>query len=81
MESQAKAIVTKPVNRPRGFPHRLERAELSRFHAMMLMDRAAPGDREGAQTLLSEALEIYTHIGMPRHVEMTQTLLARAADR
>jgi len=45
------------------------------------MDRAAPGDREGAQTLLSEALEIYTHIGMPRHVEMTQTLLARAADR
>ena len=48
---------------------------------MMLIDRAAPGDREKAQTLLSEALETYTQIGMPRHIEMTQTLLARAAER
>jgi hypothetical protein len=39
------------------------------------------GDREKAQTLLTDALEIYTHIGMPRHIEMTQTLLARAASR
>ena len=39
------------------FPHRLEQAEIRRFHAMMLIDRAAPGDREKAQTLLSEALE------------------------
>jgi tetratricopeptide (TPR) repeat protein len=29
-------------------PHRLEQAEIRRFHAMMLMDRAAPGDREEA---------------------------------
>jgi tetratricopeptide (TPR) repeat protein len=62
------------------FPHRLEQAEIRRFHAMMLMDRAAPGDREKAQTLLNEAREIYTHIGMPRHIELTQTLLARAAE-
>jgi hypothetical protein len=62
-------------------PHRLEQAEICRFHAMMLMDRTAPGDREEAQTLLSEALEIYTHIGMPRHIEMTQALLARATGR
>jgi hypothetical protein len=58
-----------------------EEAEIRRFHAMMLIDRAAPGDLEKAQTLLSEALESYQRIGMPRHVEMTQALLARAADR
>jgi hypothetical protein len=52
------------------FPDRLEQAEIRRFHAMMLKDRAAAGDREEAQTLLSEALETYTHIGMPRHIEM-----------
>jgi hypothetical protein len=61
------------------FPYCLEQAEIRRFHAMMLLDRAAPGDREKAQTLLREALESYTHIGMPRHIEMTQTLLDRAA--
>jgi len=30
------------------FPHCLEQAEIRRFHAMMLLDRAAPGDREAA---------------------------------
>jgi hypothetical protein len=43
------------------------------------MESAAPGDRERAQTLLREALESYTQIGMPRHIEMTQALLDRAA--
>jgi hypothetical protein len=62
-------------------PHRLEQTEIRRFHAMMLIDRAAPGDRERAQSLLREALKSYTQIGMPRHIEMTQTLLARAAER
>jgi tetratricopeptide (TPR) repeat protein len=61
------------------FPNRLEHTEIRRFHAMMLIDRAAPGDRERAQTLLREALETYAHIGMPRHIEMTQALLDRAA--
>jgi len=57
------------------FPHCLEQAEIRRFHAMMLMDRAAPGDREAAQALLAEAQETYTRIGMPRHMEITRTLL------
>ena len=61
------------------FPNRLEQAEIHRFLAMMLIDRFAAGDREKAQILLNEALESYTSIGMPRHIEMTQTLLARAA--
>ena len=60
------------------FPDRLEQAEIRRFHAMMLMDRAASGDREKASTLLGEALETYTHIGMPRHIEMTRTLLRQS---
>jgi tetratricopeptide (TPR) repeat protein len=57
------------------FPQRLEQAEIRRFHAMMLIDRHARGDREKARTLLSEALESYTRIGMPRHIEMTQALI------
>jgi hypothetical protein len=56
-------------------PNRLEQTEIRRFHAMMVMDRATPGDREKAQTLLREALESYTQIGMPRHIEITQALL------
>jgi hypothetical protein len=56
-------------------PYLLEQAEIRRFRAMMLIDRAAPGDREKAQTLLKEALESYTQIGMPRHIEMTRALL------
>jgi hypothetical protein len=45
---------------------------------MMLVDRARQGDREKARRLLSEARETYAHIGMPRHIEMTQTLLDQA---
>jgi tetratricopeptide (TPR) repeat protein len=56
-------------------PNRLEQAEIRRFHAMMLIDRAAAGDREEAQTLLREAMESYTQIGMPRHIEMVRALL------
>ena len=56
------------------FPDFLEQAEIRRFHAMMLKDRAARGDREKARTLLREALATYTRIGMPRHIEMTQAL-------
>jgi tetratricopeptide (TPR) repeat protein len=57
-------------------PHLLEQAEIRRFHAMMLMDRAGKGDREKARQLLVEALETYTRIGMPRHIEIARTLLA-----
>jgi hypothetical protein len=59
----------------RSFPDRLEPAEIRRFHAMMLMDRGAPSDRKKAHSLLGEALETYTRIGMPRHIEMTQARL------
>jgi hypothetical protein len=61
------------LQRAEAVPHRLEQAEVRRFHAMMLIDRAARGDRERARRLLSQACEIYRQIGMPRRVEMTQT--------
>ncbi len=62
------------------FPNLLEQAEIRRFHAMMLLDRAARSDRKKAQTLLREALKGYERIGMPRHIEMTQTLFDKATD-
>src|SRR5208282_4693810 len=54
------------------FPNVLEQKEIRRFHAMMLLDRAAPGDRNKARTLLNQALETYAQIGMPRHIELAQ---------
>jgi tetratricopeptide (TPR) repeat protein len=56
-------------------PYRLEEAEIRRFHAMMLLDRAAPGDHERARTLVGEALDLYTRIGMRRHAEVINNLL------
>jgi hypothetical protein len=63
------------------FPHRLEQAEISRFNAMMLIDRAASGDHERARRMLAGARQIYTRIGMHHHIEMTRTLLDQAASR
>jgi tetratricopeptide (TPR) repeat protein len=56
-------------------PHRLEQAEIRRFHALMLMDRATPGDRERAGGLLRQARETYEQIDMRAHGEITQTLI------
>jgi hypothetical protein len=55
-------------------PNVFEQAEIRRFHAMMLIHRATPGDREKARALLYEADKIYMHVGMPRHCEIVQTL-------
>ena len=59
------------------FPDLLEQAEIRRFHAMMLIDRAAPGDYQAAQGMLGEALSSYVKMGMPRHSELVRTLLDR----
>jgi tetratricopeptide (TPR) repeat protein len=63
------------------FPDQLEQAEVRRFRAITLIDRGALGDREKARTLLREALETYTLIGMPRHCEMTNILLDQSRTR
>lgn len=58
---------------------RLEQVELRRFRAMMLLDRAATGDRAAARSLLGEAAELYGRHGLPRHRELTERLLTTAA--
>jgi len=63
------------MNQPQAFPNLLEQAEIRRFHAMMLLDRATPADRSKAQTLLNEAQETYMKIGMPRHLDLARALL------
>jgi tetratricopeptide (TPR) repeat protein len=68
------------LHHAKAFPQRLEQAEIQRFQAMMLMDRAAPGDHNKARMLLSEALESYTQIGMPRHIEIARKLLSRLTE-
>ena len=64
------------LKQAKSVPHRLEQAEIHRFHAMMLLDRSAPGDREEARRLLGEARETYTRIGMPRHIRIAEALLS-----
>jgi hypothetical protein len=46
-----------------------------RWYAHMLIDRDGPGDRERARELLSEAIEMYHRLGMPKHVEIAEALL------
>jgi tetratricopeptide (TPR) repeat protein len=59
------------------FPNVLEQADIRRFHGMMLIDRAAHGDREKARALLDDALRSYQRIGMPGHAGLTQALLEK----
>ena len=47
----------------------------------MLIDRAAADDHEKARKLLDEATNTYRSIGMPRHIEMTRTLLDKIPPR
>jgi tetratricopeptide (TPR) repeat protein len=65
------------LQQAQSIPHSLEQAEIRRFHAMMLIDRALPGDRKRARALLYQAMENYQRIGMPRHSEITQALLGK----
>ena len=48
-------------------PSRIEAAEARRFYALMLLDRGGPGDRDEADRLLTEAIQGYRSLGMPRH--------------
>jgi tetratricopeptide (TPR) repeat protein len=60
-------------------PHRLEEAEVRRFHAAMLLERNPAGDRERAREMLVRAVESYERIAMPRHLELARAMLAQAA--
>ncbi len=60
-------------------PFRSEQAEARYWFARMLVDRNAAGDRERARELLDTALAVYREIGMPRHVEIAEKLLAESS--
>ena len=50
--------------------------DVRRWYARMLIDRDGPGDRDKARDLLTEAIAMYTKIGMPKHIEMAETMLS-----
>ena len=56
-------------------PFRSEQPEVRRWYAQMLLERAGPGDRDKARGMLEEAIDSYREIGMPKHVEMAESLL------
>jgi class 3 adenylate cyclase/tetratricopeptide (TPR) repeat protein len=56
----------------------MEQPEVRRWYARMLIDRDGPGDRDKGGALLAEAIAMYREIGMPKHVEMAEALLAEA---
>ena len=73
--TQAEEHFRTALRRAEEMPHIIEQPEVRRWYARMLLDRNAPGDRETARQLLSEAIEMYRRIGMPKHVEMAETMV------
>jgi tetratricopeptide (TPR) repeat protein len=57
---------------------RTELAELLRFRAWMHLWRNGDNDHGSARRMLAEAVAEYEAMGMPRHVEVTRELLAKA---
>ena len=56
----------------------IEQPEVRRWYARMLIDRDGVGDRDKAREQLTEAIAMYTKIGMPKHVEMAEAMLGEA---
>jgi len=72
---QAEEHFRTALRRAEELPHVIEQPEARRFYARMLLDRNAPGDRDKAFRLLTEAVAMYKKIGMPKHVEMAEAML------
>ena len=58
-------------------PNKIGQPEVRRAYARMLIDRDAPGDKDKARTLLDEAIELYSALGMPKHLDLAKELQAR----
>jgi tetratricopeptide (TPR) repeat protein len=54
-----------------------EQPEVRRWYARMLIERNGPGDGDHASQLLDEAIAMYRKIGMPKHVELAEAMLAK----
>ena len=76
--TQAEEHFRTALRRAEELPHAIEQPEARRWYAWMLLERNAPGDPEKARQLITEALEMYRRIGMPKHVELADALLAQA---
>jgi hypothetical protein len=59
-------------------PPKIEQPEVRRWYADMLIERGQPRDVERARALLREAVQMYATIGLPRHSELAERVLARA---
>jgi tetratricopeptide (TPR) repeat protein len=57
--------------------HRIELAEIARFHAQALLERGGTHNAARAMSLLEDALARYRTLGMPRHAALVETTLAR----
>jgi hypothetical protein len=75
---QAESHYQTALRQAHEIPFVSEQPEVRRFYAQMLLERGAPGDRERARAMLEEAIVSYRKIGMPRHVEMAEGLIAKA---
>ena len=64
------------IDQVNSLPYRLAQPEVRRWYAWMLLDRAQPGDQKQAQALLGEATKMYRSLGMPRHLEIVDSMLA-----
>ena len=60
-------------------PHRINVPEVRRFHAMALLQWGEEGERDRARGMLEQALAEYRDLGMPRHAELAEGLLAAPA--
>jgi len=78
--TQAEEHFQTALRRAEELPNVIEQPEARRWYAWMLLERDASGDRETARRLLTEAVEMYRRIGMPKHVEMTEALLREAGE-
>ncbi|MBI5114979.1 AAA family ATPase [Candidatus Poribacteria bacterium] len=58
-------------------PFRTEQPEVRRWYARMLIERNGKADRGKARSLLAEAVAMYRQLGMPKHLEMVESLRAR----
>lgn len=74
--TQAEQHYREALRQAHELPHKLEQPEVRRWYARMLLDRDAPGDRDKAVNLITEAIVMYRNIGMPKHIELAQALLA-----
>ncbi|MGH7361934.1 MAG: tetratricopeptide repeat protein, partial [Candidatus Methylomirabilales bacterium] len=59
-------------------PHRIEEAHTRRWYGRMLLERDRPGDRDRAAGVLRASVADFQRMGMPKHREMSERLLAEA---